>query len=89
MTVLPVSNSLDRYLRTIALPHWEVRVVGLHAAFYVPAGRWRAVEKALGDAGISFRGISAIAIGRKFLSYIACDTAEDQAKAIAALKKLK
>jgi hypothetical protein len=47
------------------------------------------IARALGDAGISFRGISAIAIGRKFLSYIACDSAEDQAKAIAALKKLK
>ena len=47
------------------------------------------IARALGDAGISFRGISGIAISRKFLSYIACDSAEDQAKAIAALKKLK
>ena len=47
------------------------------------------VVRALGDAGISFRGISGIAIGRKFVSYLACDSAEDQAKAIAALKKLK
>ena len=34
------------------------------------------------------RGISGIAIDRKFVSYIASDSAEDQAKAIAALKKL-
>ena len=47
------------------------------------------IARALGDAGISIRGISGIAIGRKFLSYVACDRAEDQAKAIAALKKLK
>lgn len=47
------------------------------------------ITRALGDAGVSFRGISAIAIGRKFVSYIACDSAEDQARAIAALKKLK
>jgi predicted amino acid-binding ACT domain protein len=47
------------------------------------------IARALGDAGISIRGISGIAIGRKFLSYVACDSAEDQAKAIAALKKLK
>ena len=45
--------------------------------------------RALGNAGISFRGISGIAIGGRFLSYIACDSARDQAKAIAALKKLK
>src|SRR5262245_55325433 len=47
------------------------------------------ITRALGDAGISFRGISAIAIGRKFVSYLACDSAADQAKAIAALKKVK
>jgi hypothetical protein len=47
------------------------------------------ITRTLGDAGISTRGISGIAIGRKFLSYIACDSAEDQGKAIAALKKLK
>ena len=47
------------------------------------------IARALGDAGVSFRGISGIAIGRKFVSYIACDSAADQAKAIAALKKLK
>ena len=47
------------------------------------------IARALGDAGVSFRGISGIAIGRKFVSYIACDSAADQAKAIAALRKLK
>ncbi|HZM43924.1 MAG TPA: ACT domain-containing protein [Burkholderiales bacterium] len=47
------------------------------------------ITRALGDAGISFRGISAIAIGRNFVSYLACDSAEDQARAIAALKKMK
>ena len=46
------------------------------------------IARALGDAGISFRGISAVAIGRKFVSYVAVDSAEDQARAIAALKKL-
>jgi len=46
------------------------------------------IARALGDAGISFRGVSAVAIGRKFISYIACDSAEDAAKAVAALKKV-
>jgi predicted amino acid-binding ACT domain protein len=46
------------------------------------------IARALGDAGVSFRGVSAVAIGRKFISYVACDSAEDQAKAIAVLKKL-
>src|SRR5919106_3495886 len=44
------------------------------------------IARALGDAGINFRGVSAVAGGRDFISYIACDSAEDAAKAIAALK---
>ncbi|HZM33546.1 MAG TPA: ACT domain-containing protein [Burkholderiales bacterium] len=47
------------------------------------------IARALAQAGISFRGMSGVAIGRKFISYIALDSAEDQARAIAALKKLK
>ena len=47
------------------------------------------IARALGETGISVRGISGLAIGRKFVSYVACDSAEDQAGAIAALKKLK
>lgn len=46
------------------------------------------IARALGDAGISFRGVNAMAIGTKFVSYIALDTAEDAAKAISVLKKL-
>ena len=46
------------------------------------------IARALGDAGVSFRGVSAVAMGRKFISYIACDSAEDAAKAISVLKKL-
>ena len=46
------------------------------------------IARALGNAGVSFRGISAIVVGRKFISYIACDSAEDAAKAVAALRKV-
>ena len=47
------------------------------------------LDRVVADTGVSFRGISGVAIGRKFISYIACDSAEDQAKAIAALRKLR
>src|SRR5262245_25787715 len=47
------------------------------------------IARALGDAGINFRGMSAIAIGKKFVSFVALDSADDQARAIATLKKLK
>jgi len=46
------------------------------------------MSRALGDAGVSFRGLTAIAIGRKFISYIALDSDGDAAKAVAVLKKL-
>src|SRR4051812_39775304 len=46
------------------------------------------VARALGDAGINFRGMSAIAIGKKFVSYLALDSAEDALRAISVLRKL-
>ena len=46
------------------------------------------IARLLGDAGVSFRGVSACAIGRKFVSYLACDSAADAARAIGVLKKL-
>jgi predicted amino acid-binding ACT domain protein len=46
------------------------------------------ITRALGDAGISFRGISAHAIGRKFVCNIALDTPEDAERAVKLLKKL-
>ena len=46
------------------------------------------IARAMGNAGVSFRGLTAIAIGKKFISYVALDSAEDAAKAVAALKKV-
>ena len=47
------------------------------------------IARALGNAGISFRGLSAAAMGKKFISFVALDSADDAARAISALKKLK
>ena len=44
--------------------------------------------RALANAGISFRALSAATIGRKFVGYLALDTAEDAARANGVLKKL-
>src|SRR5438874_729726 len=41
------------------------------------------ITRALGNAAISFRGLSAIAIGTKFITYIALDSADDAARAVA------
>lgn len=52
------------------------------------AGMGGRIARSLADAGISFRGMQACVIGSKFLSFIACDSADDAAKAVKALRKL-
>jgi predicted amino acid-binding ACT domain protein len=46
------------------------------------------LTQALAQAGINLRGLSAAALGKRYVSYLALDTAADAAKAAAALKKL-
>ena len=46
------------------------------------------MAKALANAGINLRGLSAAAIGRKFVCYLALDTAEDAEKALRTMKSL-
>ncbi|HEX6295217.1 MAG TPA: amino acid-binding protein [Burkholderiales bacterium] len=46
------------------------------------------IARALGQAGINFRGMSGVAIGKKFVSYVALDSAEDQARAVSVIKKV-
>jgi hypothetical protein len=46
------------------------------------------IARALGNAGISFRGLTAHAIGKKFVCNLALDSAEDVTRAAALLKKL-
>jgi hypothetical protein len=43
--------------------------------------------RALANAGISFRALSAAAVGSKFVGYLALDTADDATRANAVLKK--
>jgi hypothetical protein len=45
------------------------------------------VTKALGDAGISIRAISAMAVGKQCVMYIAFDSADDAAKGTKAVSK--
>jgi hypothetical protein len=47
------------------------------------------ITQGLSGAGISFRGLSAAAVGRKFVAHLALDSAEDAKRAIAALKKVR
>ena len=43
---------------------------------------------ALAEAGINLRGLSAAAIGKRYVAHLALDTAQDAAKAAAVLKKV-
>jgi hypothetical protein len=46
------------------------------------------LTQALAEAGINLRGLSAAALGKRYVSHLALDTAKDAVKAAAALKKL-
>jgi hypothetical protein len=46
------------------------------------------VARALANAGISFRGLCAIAVGKRFVSFLALDSAEDAVKAAGVLRRL-
>jgi hypothetical protein len=46
------------------------------------------ITAALAAAGVNLRGLSAAAIGKRFVAYLALDSAEDAAKAIRMLKRL-
>lgn len=46
------------------------------------------VSQALADKGVNLRGLSAAAIGKRFVAHIAVDTPADATKAIRILKKL-
>lgn len=51
-------------------------------------GEGAKVARALAEAGINLRGISAAAFGKRFVSHLALDSARDAAKAALVLKKL-
>jgi hypothetical protein len=46
------------------------------------------LTRALAEAGINLRGFSAAALGKRCVTHLALDTAEDAAKVAAVLKKL-
>ena len=47
------------------------------------------ITRAIGNAGINAKGVSAAVIGNKFVAYISFDSEEDADKATAALNRLK
>jgi hypothetical protein len=65
---------------------------GIHSVRFEGAdqpGASARIARALAGAGLSLRGFTATAIGRKFVGFVALDSADDANRAAAALKKLK
>jgi len=52
------------------------------------AGMGATITQALAKAKINLRGLSAAAIGRRFVAYLALDTTADATKAVRILRKL-
>ncbi len=52
------------------------------------AGLGARLTQALAEAGINLRGLSGAALGKRYVSHLALDTAKDAAKATAVLRKL-
>ena len=50
------------------------------------AGLGSKITRAIADAGINVRGVSAMAMGGKFVAYIGFDSAEDAERAAKAIK---
>jgi len=68
---------------TRALDITALRVEGSNKA-----GSAARMMRALADAGISFRGLSAAAVGTKFVGHVAFDHAADAERAAKVLKKV-
>ncbi len=51
-------------------------------------GTGEKLTTALAEAGINLRGLSAAAVGKRYVAHLALDTAQDAAKAVAVMKKL-
>jgi hypothetical protein len=52
------------------------------------AGQGAAVVQALAGGGLNLRGLSAAALGKKFVTFIALDKQADASKAVSLLRKL-
>lgn len=66
----------------------STEIMGLRVEGTDKPGMGAKMLRALAEGGISFRGLSAIALGKRFVAYVALDSAADAAKATTLLKKL-
>jgi predicted amino acid-binding ACT domain protein len=53
------------------------------------AGLGASLAAALASAGVNLRGLSAAAIGKRMVCYLALDSAEDAKRAAAVVRKMK
>jgi hypothetical protein len=68
--------------------HETKRVATLKVEGMDRPGLGAQITRVVGEAGVSLRGVSAAALGRRFVCYLGFDSDADAAKAAAALKTL-
>lgn len=71
---------------------------GFHPALHMPTlriegtnrpGTGASIAKAVGDAHVNMHGLSAMAMGRRFVCYIGFDSESDRERAVVALRALR
>jgi len=86
--VTPIEGAVQRAAKKIGFAKTKslntVRVEGPDKP-----GQGARMTQAIAEAGLNLRGLSAAAIGRKFIAHIALDTAAAASKAAKVLKALK
>jgi len=87
--VYPVKGT--KVVKAAVAGGWEksATITGLRVEGSNKAGVGAKMLKAMSDAGISFRGLSAAAVvGRSFVCYVALDSAADAARAATVLRRV-
>jgi len=85
--VAPVKGAkVVKVAKAVGFDKWTVPAVRIEGPD--KPGVAAKIMRALGNAGISFRGMSVNAVSRKFVCYVGFDNVADAAKAASVLKRL-
>lgn len=86
--VCPLSGPKEQKAAKACGFHKSKTLRGLRVEGPDKAGMGAAITRALAEKGLNLRGMSAAVIGRRFVLYLALDSAADAAKAARVLKAM-
>ena len=87
--VTPVTSGKSRDAASRAALRRAAKLFTLRIEGGDKLGLGSKITRAIGNAGINAKGVSAAVIGNKFVAYISFDSEDDADKAMGALKRLK